>query len=38
MMPGKHHDNDRIRNMTQSKKERLISTIEKWLSLKIEGN
>jgi len=35
-MEGKHHGNARIKNMNNSEKERLIATLEKWLSIKIE--
>ena len=35
-MAGKHHGNARITEMTKSEKELLISTLEKWLSIKIE--
>ena len=36
-MYGKHHGNARIRNMNDSNKERLISALENWLSLKIDN-
>jgi|FLOH01.1.fsa_nt_gi hypothetical protein len=36
ILKGKHHGTARIRNMNDSEKERLIETLEKWLSLKIE--
>lgn len=34
-MEGKHHGNARIKNMTDTEKIRLIATLEKWLSIKI---
>ncbi len=37
-MPGKHHENARIRNMNEYAKKRFISTVEKWLSLKIQND
>ena len=36
-MEGKHHGNARIRNMNDANKERLISALENWLSLKIDN-
>ena len=35
-MAGKHHGSARITEMTKSEKDLLISTLEKWLSVKIE--
>lgn len=35
-MAGKHHGNARIKEMTDLEKEKLISTLEKWLSIKID--
>lgn len=34
-MKGKHHGNARIKEMTNSEKEKLLSTLERWLSIKI---
>jgi hypothetical protein len=34
-MEGKHHGNARIKEMTNLEKEKLISTLEKWLSIEI---
>jgi hypothetical protein len=36
-MNGKHHSNALIKTMNESEKEKLISTLERWLSIKIEG-
>jgi hypothetical protein len=36
-MNGKHHGNALIKTMNESEKEKLISTLERWLSIKIEG-
>ncbi len=38
MLKGKHHGNARIKSMTPDEKSRLISTLEKWLSIKIPTN
>jgi len=35
---GKHHGNARIKTMSQAEKEKLNSTLERWLSIKINGN
>ncbi|NQW37238.1 MAG: hypothetical protein HQ471_09550 [Flavobacteriales bacterium] len=35
-LSGKHHGTARIANMTASEKEKLIVTLEKWLSIKID--
>jgi hypothetical protein len=35
ILKGKHHGNARIRSMTAAEKKRFVSTLEKWLSLKI---
>lgn len=35
VLKGKHHGNARIRSMTLTEQEKLISTLEKWLSIKI---
>ncbi|MFC2110098.1 S28 family serine protease [Bacteroidota bacterium] len=35
-MNGKHHGNARIKTMNKSEKEKLITTLERWLSVKIE--
>lgn len=35
ILNGKHHGNARIRSMTSTEQKRFISTLEKWLSLKI---
>lgn len=37
-MNGKHHGNSRIKTMSKSEKEKLISTLERWLSIKIDEN
>ncbi len=37
MMEGKHHGSARITNMDKSERERLISTLERWLSVQIEN-
>ena len=37
-MEGKHHGNARINHMTEVEKIKLITTIEQWLSLKINDN
>ncbi len=36
-MNGKHHGNARIKTMSEPEKEKLISTLERWLSIKIKG-
>ncbi|MFT4667549.1 MAG: hypothetical protein ACI9RM_000682 [Ulvibacter sp.] len=36
-MTGKHHANALIKTMSQSEKEKLISTLERWLSIEIKG-
>ncbi len=36
-MNGKHHGNARIKTMSTPEKEKLISTLERWLSIKIKG-
>ncbi len=35
ILEGKHHGNARIRSMNATEQERFISTLEKWLSMKI---
>jgi len=35
ILKGKHHGNARIKNMTPTEQKKLISTLEKWLSIKI---
>lgn len=37
-MNGKHHGNSRIKTMSKSEKEKLISTLERWLSIEIDEN
>ncbi len=36
-MAGKHHGNARIKNMTDTEKERFRSALEKWLSIEIKS-
>lgn len=36
-MNGKHHGNARIKTMIEPEKKKLISTLERWLSIKIKG-
>jgi hypothetical protein len=36
-MNGKHHGNARIKTMSASEKKKLIATLERWLSIKIQG-
>jgi hypothetical protein len=35
ILKGMHHGNARIKNMTPAEQKKLISTLEKWLSIKI---
>ena len=37
ILKGKHHGNARIKSMTPDEQKRLTSTLEKWLSIKIEN-
>ena len=37
-MNGKHHSNARIKTMSQAEKEKLIATLERWLSIEINNN
>lgn len=37
MMKGQHHGTARIANMNESEKERLVLTLERWLSVEIEN-
>jgi hypothetical protein len=34
-MEGKHHGNALIRTMNSAEKEKLVATLERWLSMKI---
>ena len=35
-MPGKHHGNARIRNLSSDDRATLVTTLEKWLAIEIE--
>lgn len=37
-MNGKHHGNARIKNMNPTEKEKLTTTLEDWLSIKMDAN